>query len=356
MNIAKLHVLIAEDNPINQGILVEVFKRIGARVFIAKNGQEAVLKVCGTATTYDVVLMDVHMPVMDGLEATRRIRADGRFDKLPILAMTGAVFQHELQQCIDAGMNAYIGKPFEIDHLMETVRFWTANNAASTAPAPTACEVEQPATTTGGEPPLPHLDGLDAAAGLKRSNGNRRLYFRLLHDFIDDSQAKWQALTSALQANELTQAINIVHAAKGVSANLGFVRLRALAADLEIALSQGADADRPLELFKSALEQVWQALPAQIAMGTQQPQPIPPSDALDPGTALTVWKQLQAYVHSYDGLADDYFSAHQDVLSHWMSSTAMEQLSFCLKRYDFAGAARVLENDELLRFAYDNPV
>lgn len=356
--IARLHVLVVEDDPINQEILQEVFEALGARVTTAADGQDAVTKVCAGTSSFDVILMDVQMPIMSGIEATRRIRADNRFADLPILGMAAAMFPQEIQQCLDAGMNAHIGKPYEIEHVMDTVVLWTKNNThtvSAAAPSPPQTSLEEPEATRDSAAALPCLDGLDAQAGLQRSNGNRQLYFRLLRDFIDDSRNKWQMLLTALHADERATAINITHALKGVGGNLGFVRLHALAADLEASLRAAADAEAGLALFKNALEQVWHALPAQIGADSAPAQTIPPVDALDTHAALAVWAQLKSYVDGYDGLAADYLQEHKAVFTHWMSEAAMDTLYRSLTRYDFTDAARVLADDVLLRFAHENP-
>jgi CheY-like chemotaxis protein len=116
-------ILLVDDDMRNIFALTGALEQKGALVEIARNGVEALEKLNEVADI-DMVLMDVMMPVMDGLEATRRIRADGRFGKLPIIAITAKAMKDDQEQCIKAGASDYLAKPIDIDRLYSLLRVW----------------------------------------------------------------------------------------------------------------------------------------------------------------------------------------------------------------------------------------
>src|SRR6185295_9734598 len=187
-SLGGVRLLLAEDNEINQQIAVELLESAGARVEVANNGREAVEKLfAGGPQTYDAVLMDLQMPEMDGIEATRRIRAEARFAKLPIIAMTAHAMIEERERCSAAGMVDHISKPIDPHIMFQTLSRWVRGSAA----VPRA---------HAGEASLPPIDGLDAAAGLKRVAGNRRLYLGLLRQFAEKQADAGRRLAAALAA------------------------------------------------------------------------------------------------------------------------------------------------------------
>ena len=180
---AERAILLAEDNEINQQIAIELLEGAGATVKVANNGREAVeiLLERPGPPPFDLVLMDLQMPEMDGYQATAKIRSDPRFGNLPIIAMTAHATIEERQRCLAAGMNDHISKPIDPALLFETVgRFYKpvaqasasgigTGGAASLAPAP--------------DQAIPAIDGLDTKDGLTRVAGNRKLYLKLLRQF-----------------------------------------------------------------------------------------------------------------------------------------------------------------------------
>ena len=161
-----VRVLLAEDNEINQQVAVELLEGVGGEVAVASDGREGVelLEAAPQPLPYDVVLMDLQMPEMDGYQATARIRAEPRFAKLPIIAMTAHATVEERQRCLAAGMNDHVAKPIDPAALYDALRHYCA-----TAPAEKRPETNAPAET--GAAGLPRVDGLDAAQGLRRVAG-----------------------------------------------------------------------------------------------------------------------------------------------------------------------------------------
>ena len=235
-----VHVLLAEDNEINQQIAVELLEGVGATVDVANDGLEAVHKLLDRPgpPNVAVVLMDVQMPQMDGYQATKTIRSDPRFAGLPIIAMTAHATIEERQKCLDAGMNGHVSKPIDPEALFETVeRFAAASLHGPGAAAPAAEPV--PATVSGGDE-LPAVPGLDVADGLGRVAGNTTLYRRLLRRFATTQADAIGQVRTALAEGRRPDAERHAHTLKGVAGSLGAHQLQREAGDVEAALRGGA--------------------------------------------------------------------------------------------------------------------
>jgi len=257
---ANLHgarILLAEDNPINQQVAVELLQGAGASVEVAANGREALDMV--RAKGYDVVLMDLQMPVMDGLQATRAIRDIPRFAQLPIIAMTASVMSGDRDRCLEAGMNDHISKPVSIEQLMGTLSRWLPDRPAAAPAAPPA-----PPGDAAGTAELPgELDGFQVEEGIKRVGGDRALYRRLLLQFHDHSARAGSEIRAALAAGDRARAKAEAHTLKGVAGTLSARELYAAAQALETALRKNAaSVEAEAEAVVAAHDRVMRALSA----------------------------------------------------------------------------------------------
>ena len=171
-------ILLVEDNEMNQHLAIELLKDTGAVVDIAVNGKEAVAMVSG-GTGYDLVLMDIQMPVMDGYEATRFIRADARYAQLPIIAMTAHAMQEERQKISEAGMTAYIAKPIDAGIMFQVIKSFLHTEDSSVHLNKRISE------NSGSEPEISAVEGLDIPGALDRLDENKKLYLWLPRTFVD---------------------------------------------------------------------------------------------------------------------------------------------------------------------------
>ncbi|MGD9137768.1 MAG: response regulator [Desulfobacterales bacterium] len=228
------HVLLVEDNEINQQVAREILEGVGLNVAIATNGQEAVNAV--KENSYDAVLMDVQMPVMDGYTATREIRKDEGNQELPIIAMTAHAMAGDADKSLKVGMNGHVTKPIDPDQLFSTLQKWIKPGEKSVPVQQSEVSIEQFKFDKAmpAEDELPEsLPGFDFAGGLRRLRGNKKLYRKLLLSFAKDYKGVANEIRQSLDAQEFDQAHSLVHNLKGLAGNLAATRLQAAAANLE---------------------------------------------------------------------------------------------------------------------------
>ncbi len=242
-------ILVVEDNEINQQVAREILQGAGLVVDVAANGEEAVRATAEGG--YEAVLMDVQMPVMDGYEATKKIRADARLGSLPIIAMTAHALSSDREKSLEAGMNDHVTKPIDPAEVMSVLRKWlTIDKDPAAAPRKTGGE--HAPEETADWPPTVEIDPAD---GLARLGGNRTLYVKLLSSFREGQADAPARIRDALAEGDRASATRIAHTVHGVAANLGAQHLAVAAADLEQALSAaGSAAADQMAHFAQALE------------------------------------------------------------------------------------------------------
>ena len=241
-------VLLVEDNEVNQELASEILREAGVDVTVAADGAQALAQLAQQG--FDAVLMDWQMPVMDGFEATRRIRAQPAFALLPILAMTANAMTGDRENCLAVGMNDHIAKPIEVDALLSTLARWVSQARVSQARIAAAPAAGTAAGLASTEAP-PDLPGVDTATALRRLRGNVALYRNLLERFATEFARGDQPLQDALAAQDWAGAHRWAHTLKGLAANIGADALQNAAQALEHAL-QGEHPDVALALVEPA--------------------------------------------------------------------------------------------------------
>jgi two-component system sensor histidine kinase/response regulator len=253
--------LLVEDNEINRQVAQELLEKFGLVVTAAENGEEAISLL--NEAQFDGVLMDMQMPVMDGVTATREIRKNARFSKLPIIALTANVMVSEQNEFLDAGITDHIGKPIDPDRLAATLAKWV--RPSRTTPTRTAESI--PAIQTSQNPapePLPDLPGVNVASSVRRIGGNVSLYFSLLDKFRDQQRNFAASFREALAANDRDTAERLAHTLRGIAGTLGAETLQDFARLLESSIKKGesgevdsllARVDKELATFIASIDQ-----------------------------------------------------------------------------------------------------
>lgn len=225
---SEICVLLVEDNPINQMVAMEILAMVNISVVKAGNGVEAIELI--KEMEFDAVLMDIQMPVMDGMEATRILRKEFDKKKLPIIAMTANAMKGDRERCLAVGMNDYISKPIDSKELFSSLRrsiFQLKDLSINN-------DME-----TGDEFLLPSsLPGIDIESGVKRLGGNKKLYLNILREFCRDYANATDRVRSALEDNDIELASRLSHTIKGLAGNCSAVDLQLSAQKLESAIKE----------------------------------------------------------------------------------------------------------------------
>jgi PAS domain S-box-containing protein len=225
-------ILLVEDNEINQQVAQELLEGQGFYVDIAVNGKEGVEKAL--STTYDVILMDIQMPIMGGYEAAENIRKENPKPDLPIIAMTANAMVGDREKALEVGMNDHVAKPIDPQQLYGALAKWIKPGDRE---IPAAYQKKQSATKDNVQLPQ-DLPEIDIKAGLTRVGGNKKLYRDLLIKFYNDYQTIINDIQEALDKKDLELAQRLAHTVKGVSGNIGATEIQKAAEAVELAIKE----------------------------------------------------------------------------------------------------------------------
>lgn len=333
------YLLLVEDNPVNQELALEILQAAGMVMEVAVNGADAIDKVL--CHDYDGVLMDCQMPVMDGFEATRFLRADPRFAQLPILAMTASATSSERERCIQCGMNDHIGKPIDVQQLFATLARWITPKAH---PAQ-AGQTEQAGPAAAPENQLPAIEGLDLELAVQRLDGNRALVHKLVQRFAHSQRQTAPAMQQALQARDWPRLADLAHNTKGLAGSIGASTLHQLCHDVESAARQGDTASLPASI--QALEACLAALLGRIDLALQTlDAPAPAPDTPDRAALQTAMQTLAALLADDDPGAVQHATsvvAGLRLLGSEVAATRLDELIERITSYDFEAALPALQ-------------
>ncbi len=307
--IAGARILLVEDNDLNQQVATEMLAHAGFVVDVADNGAVAVEKV--SAGAYDLVLMDMQMPVMDGLTATRAIREQPDLAWLPIVAMTANAMSGDRERCLAAGMQDHVAKPIDPATLWATLLRWIKPRSGTAAPAAGArAEAEAPATGTGAViARLAAITELDVPAGVRNALGRESLYIALLGKFVSGQGDFPANVTSALQDVDWLSAERLAHTLKGVAAQIGAYGLSELVARFELAVRKRERLVVMVPL-QAEISRRLTALVAAIVAALPGERRLPAPVAVDQDELQAACARLARE------LADDDFSANQTLDAH----------------------------------------
>jgi len=331
--LAGVHVLLVEDNEINQQVAREILEGVGVSVEIAGDGKQAVSRlisdiVANDRPKFDAILMDLQMPRMDGYSATRVLRDNRAFDDVPIIAMTAHALSSERQKCLDAGMNDHITKPIDPHRLFAALAKWTRFDDSGSEPGPTA-----------GPSLLPdEVPGIDMPAMRSIFGGKEKVVHSLLSDFLDRHADSEQLLRDAARARDFKNLRSELHRLKGVTGNLRATEVYEATRDFEEVLIKDADSlsDDVLTTHLDAIADTLQTLlsgigdAVAIAAQNAEGQPSAPERAageIDLDALKTAAARLQEMLAAGYMTAEEELPALRDALSgnHQAELSELEQ-------------------------------
>ena len=349
--LAGLRVLLVEDNEVNQQICVELLSSVAVRVTVAENGAEALRLLEGPGEEadgddgplpFDLVLMDLNMPVLDGWETTRHLRCTPRFNDLPVLAMTAHALVEERDRCLALGMQDHLTKPIEPARLYAALAHWGQRTVGAADTPPAGARPGTGAETT------PPPSGLDLDGGLRRTAGNVGLYHRLLSSLANTQADAAERVAAALRERDDQAARQITHTVKGVAANLGATALAEAASRLDNTLQTGQPSGDDLDLFRQTLAETVALIRDLPTTGRT------PVEAAIPGSTDLV-ERLRDLLQAGDGEAIDLVQAHRASLQRLLGAASFRAMESELERVAFEAAAAVLEAATAAAPAFASP-
>ncbi|WP_432735298.1 response regulator [Maridesulfovibrio sp. FT414] len=329
-------VLLVEDNAINRNVASGILECIGVKIKTVVNGLEAVVEI--KENRYDAVLMDVQMPVMDGLEATAKIRSEEKNRALPIIAMTAHAMKGDREKCLEAGMNDYVSKPIDTEQLFQTLSKWID-------PAVLTDEPVEASELIVSEQELPaSLPGIEIELALNRMLGNSRLLRTMLRDFDRDFADSPDKLRCLLETDSTEEAARLAHTVKGIAGNFSASWLYSTAGKLEQAINAG-EKNTITPLLDDYGRELKVVLKSIRTIPEEEGEPLPASGSTD-RTGTDVGKQIEKLRKM---LADNDFeseTAYEQLAATIRGSELrpkLGRLKKAIDSFDFKGALYELE-------------
>ncbi|MBF0260990.1 MAG: response regulator, partial [Magnetococcales bacterium] len=356
--IAGARILVVEDNDLNQEVAKGILEDAGFVVELAENGRIAVEMV--QKHPYDIVLMDMQMPVMDGVTATIEIRKLPDFARLPILAMTANAMQQDRERCMAAGMNDHVAKPIDPDALWRALRTWIPPRQQVVAPEPPPQPTLAPVTTVAATPPAPptlppaptvpedgiprEIPGLDVNLGLKRVVGKKPLYLSMLRKYLAGQAEVLARIRAALDADDWTTAEREAHTLKGSSGNIGATGLQEQSAGVEAAIRTHAEREA-IEALLVAIEPPLKAL----LSGLKKALPDEPSvssplvvEPVDRARLASAARKLAGVLADFGSEAEEIWTG-DSVLFKSACGANWSRIDTALRAYEFEDALAALK-------------
>jgi two-component system, sensor histidine kinase and response regulator len=319
-------------------------------VTVANNGQEAIDHLRKAPTGFDLVFMDLQMPVMGGYQAATILRSDDRFKKIPIVAMTAHATSEEKQRCMEVGMNAHISKPIDPAALFDlAARFYSSRESAIPAPAEKTENAEKSEKAQTGKATvsseIPVVEGLESTAALARVAGNKTLYLKLLRQFATQHGSAAHRVTQELAAGDRATAEGTAHHIKGIAANLGARPVQDAADGLEKALRSGADAAQ-VETHRQRFVTVLTAFVGELATALGEAPAVPvvaAATTVDPKEAREAVAKMRTLLGEFDTAASERFDEQRSLFAWLFSRDELQQFEQHVQGYAFDDALALLD-------------
>lgn len=322
-------ILLVEDNDVNQELAMELLTLNGLEVKLATNGQEAIEMLA--IDSFDGVLMDCQMPVMDGYTATQHIRLNAKYRSLPILAMTANTMVGDRDKVLQAGMNDHIAKPINANEMFIVMAKWITPSKVNNPSVPTRTQAPQ-------ELILPLLPEIDIKRGLAICENNKALFIKLLQRFYQGNLNFPEAVQQAWLDDDQPRFAHLIHTMKGSAGNIGATVLYDLTVNIERQLSQDPTAIPPL--LNALIETLRQLLSRLETI--QSATDAPPISTLDLPACFSVLEELEKAVLQFDTHALELVEKLRPMLQNKAQTTNFKALEQAVNNFDFSTAAGLL--------------
>jgi two-component system sensor histidine kinase/response regulator len=326
--IGGARVLLVEDNELNREVALGLLEDARLSIDQAENGQLAIEMM--EKNDYDLVLMDMQMPVLDGLAATKLIRSNPRFRSLPIVAMTANALASDREKCLAAGMSDHLAKPIDPQSLYDALLRWIPPRPAAAAAAAGGSPSYPPAARSG----FPAIPGIDTVGGLGRVGGNPKRYESLLTLFANSQSSAASEIRAALAAQDSATAQRLAHSLKGASANLGAASLAECAAKTEDAIRSNQSPSAAIEELSRSLADTVAAIRAALPSESTASHPA----ATDPTTVAPPLNKLKKLLEADDGEAPDFVVEARPQLLKVLTAAEVDMLAGQVGNFAYADA------------------
>lgn len=346
-------ILLVEDNKMNQELAVSLLNSVGLTAMIANNGKEALDLLKEDA--FDLVLMDIQMPIMDGLTATKAIRARSEkyFKEVPILAMSARAFQKDTEECLEAGMNAHIVKPIDPTLLYEEMaRFLPIDANAENNNIVDIMKKDEEDASSEDEAFIAmfqKIPDFDASLGLYHSNNNRTLYLKILQGFVKDYNERHGSIIKFAEHGQYEDATRVAHTVKGLSGTIGAVELQKSAQVLESRLSQKQFDQNEFNDFTTKLQNTVEGLENALTnIASEQNAPV--EKTVDPEAQSKLKDAIEKLKAAVDSCSSTHCKRALDDIENIAFEKNQERLLQKLKEqiddYDYSEAEDTLNELE----------
>jgi two-component system, sensor histidine kinase and response regulator len=339
-------VLVVDDNDINLQVAREILEDLGLQVTMVNSGQEAVLLVNESQPFY-AIFMDLHMPDMDGFEATKLIRTNSKNSTLPIIALTAHAMVGDREKCLLAGMNDYVSKPIVLNELYKCLNRWVlpfyrAEIVDKDVAEPIATKQQADRRFS-----LPNLPGIDIKSGLQRVRGNKKLLAKLIIDFSEIINGSGPRLREMLKKGDRESAKHTVHSLKGLSGNISALHLHNVVKELEARIKDGVQGvllDEQLSLFEKEVKSVMES--AKLLKSLTKP--VVPAKVCDKNFVVDFDKvkplvlDLNNHFLAHDIKARKIFENLQEQLQDPTLQENMGRMESSISKLDFSSASNEL--------------
>ena len=332
-------ILVVDDQALNREIVEALLNFVGITPRMASDGQQALdLLDASGPNAFDLVLMDIQMPVMDGLSATRELRSRKGFEAIPIIAMTAHTMEHEKDISAKAGMNDHIGKPFDNESFYRTLARWipqAKHLADSTLFDPEA-------QSTPPQSGFPVLNGIDSAGGISRLAGNEDRYRHWLSDFVEEGPATARQIRQTLASGNNEAARQLAHAFKGRVGMLGMIELHRVATELEAALKNGDPVEGWINKLEQVIEQTRHDIKRALVLPDHAPSAEPLPERQPQGPMPESVMHLVVLLEASDGASAAAIASCLKELKETDWASRLQHALSHAQNFDFVAARNVL--------------